>query len=122
MWRTGLVAPRHVGSSRPGLEPASPALADGFLTTVPPGKSYYFLTVDLYNENDVLYTVLCYRDFIITLNTHCSKMKTTERSTVKIQLPVCLHLFHCLLSWKLFFVLILSMFLYANSNKSKYIF
>ena len=29
---------------RPGLEPVSPALAGGFLTTVPPGKSlcYYF--------------------------------------------------------------------------------
>ena len=30
----------------PGLEPVSPALAGGFLTTVPPGKSheYYFLS------------------------------------------------------------------------------
>ena len=26
---------------RPGVEPMSPALADGFLTTEPPGKSYY---------------------------------------------------------------------------------
>ena len=25
---------------RPGLEPVSPALAGGFLTTVPPGKSF----------------------------------------------------------------------------------
>ena len=25
----------------PGVEPVSPALADGFLTTEPPGKSYY---------------------------------------------------------------------------------
>ena len=25
----------------PGLEPTSPALAGGFLTTVPPGKSHY---------------------------------------------------------------------------------
>ena len=38
LWLTGLVAPRHVGSSRPGLEPVSPALAGGFLTTAPPGK------------------------------------------------------------------------------------
>ncbi|KAJ8777326.1 hypothetical protein J1605_014709 [Eschrichtius robustus] len=27
----------------PGLEPASPALAGGFLTTVPPGKPWAFL-------------------------------------------------------------------------------
>ena len=32
---------------RPGLEPVSPALAGGFLTTVPPGKPY-FLTYKLY--------------------------------------------------------------------------
>ena len=41
----GLVALRHVRSSRPGMEPMSPALAGGFLSTVPPGKSwadYYF--------------------------------------------------------------------------------
>ena len=29
----------------PGLEPVSPALAGGFLTTVPPGKSLAFLLV-----------------------------------------------------------------------------
>ena len=29
--------------SGPGFEPVSPALAGGFLTTAPPGKSYYFL-------------------------------------------------------------------------------
>ena len=27
----------------PGLEPVSPALAGGFLTTVPPGKPYFAL-------------------------------------------------------------------------------
>ena len=26
----------------PGLEPVSPALAGGFLTTEPPGKPYYY--------------------------------------------------------------------------------
>ena len=36
---TGLVAPWHVGSSGTGIEPVSPALAGGFLTTGPPGKS-----------------------------------------------------------------------------------
>ena len=35
----GLVAPWHVGSSWTGIEPMSPALAGGFLTTAPPGKS-----------------------------------------------------------------------------------
>ena len=34
----GLVAPWHVDLPGPGLEPVSPALAGGFLTTVPPGK------------------------------------------------------------------------------------
>ena len=29
----------------PGLEPVSPALAGGFLTTVPPGKSLKFLVI-----------------------------------------------------------------------------
>ena len=38
LWHTGLVAPRHSGSSGPGLEPVSPALAGRFLTTAPPGK------------------------------------------------------------------------------------
>ena len=35
----GILALRHVGSSGPGLKPASPALAGRFLTTAPPGKS-----------------------------------------------------------------------------------
>ena len=38
LWRTGFVAPRHAGLPGPGLEPVSPALAGGFLTTLPPGK------------------------------------------------------------------------------------
>ena len=44
LWLTGLVALRHVGSSRmwdlprSGLEPVSPALAGRFSTTAPPGK------------------------------------------------------------------------------------
>ena len=36
----GLVAPRHGDLPRPGIEPVCPALADGFLTTVPPRKSH----------------------------------------------------------------------------------
>ena len=31
----------------PGLEPVSPALAGGFLTTAPPGKSFFLIGVDL---------------------------------------------------------------------------
>ena len=34
----GLVAVRHVGSSRPGIKPMSSALAGGFLTIEPPGN------------------------------------------------------------------------------------
>ena len=37
----GLVAPSRVNGPRPGIESVSPALADGFLTTGPPGKSYF---------------------------------------------------------------------------------
>ena len=42
-----LVALPHVGSSGPGLEPVSPALAGGFLTTAPPGKS---LKLDVFSN------------------------------------------------------------------------
>ena len=38
LWHTGLVAPRHVEFSRPGIEPLSSALTGGFFTTEPPGK------------------------------------------------------------------------------------
>ena len=33
---------------RPGLEPVSPALAGGFLTTAPPGKPYLFIYLFIY--------------------------------------------------------------------------
>ena len=36
LWHTGLVP-------EPRIEPMFPALADGFLSTVPPGKSYVLL-------------------------------------------------------------------------------
>ena len=39
---------------RPGLEPVSPALAGGFLTTVPPGKSqkhFFFKGEKIIGEN-----------------------------------------------------------------------
>ena len=38
LWYTGLVAPGMWDLPRPGLEPVSPALAGGFLTTAPPGN------------------------------------------------------------------------------------
>ena len=39
MRHKGLVAPWHVESPQTGIEPMSPALAGGFLTTGPSGKS-----------------------------------------------------------------------------------
>ena len=44
LWGIGPATPQHVDSSRPGLEPLSPALAGGFLTTWPPGKSCSYLS------------------------------------------------------------------------------
>ena len=38
LWRMGLVAPQHVGSSWTRVKPVSPALAGGFLTTGLPGN------------------------------------------------------------------------------------
>ena len=37
-----LVALPHVGSSQIGIEPVSPELAGGFLTTGPPGRSLLY--------------------------------------------------------------------------------
>ena len=39
LWRTGLVAPQHVKSPRPGIKLVSLALASEFLSPVPSGKS-----------------------------------------------------------------------------------
>ena len=49
---TGLVDPKHVKSSRPGIEPVSPALVGRFLTTGPPGKSCFLF---LFNNEAYLY-------------------------------------------------------------------
>ena len=40
LWLTGLVAPRHVGSSQTRARTRSPALAGRFSTTAPPGKPW----------------------------------------------------------------------------------
>ena len=45
LWYMGLVAPTHVESSRPGIEPVSPALASRFLFTVTLGKPPFFLLI-----------------------------------------------------------------------------
>ena len=55
----GLVAPQHVGSSAPGLEPVSTALAGGFLTTAPPGKPPKILKL--------VYKEMCIRMFTAVL-------------------------------------------------------
>ena len=47
LWLTGLVAPRHEESLRPGIESVAPALASGFLTTWPTGQSLTFLFIFL---------------------------------------------------------------------------
>jgi len=43
LWCKGLVALQHVKSSRPGIEPVSPALAGTWLYTGPLGKSLHEL-------------------------------------------------------------------------------
>ena len=55
LWLTGLVAPRHVGSSRTRAQTRDPALAGRFLTTAPPGKPPYFFSM---TEN-FIYTDTC---------------------------------------------------------------
>lgn len=48
LWGTGLVTPLHWDFPRPGMEPRSPALTDGFFTTGPPGKAYLAIYVNVY--------------------------------------------------------------------------
>ena len=43
----GLVAARHVEPSGSGTEPMSPALADGFFTTEPPGSPGVFVLFNI---------------------------------------------------------------------------
>ena len=45
-WHTDLAALGHVESSGPVVEPMFPALADGFLSNVPPEKSYNVFLID----------------------------------------------------------------------------
>ena len=62
LWFTGLVAPWHVGSSRTGLQPMSPALAGGCPSTVPPGKSSYDILKKAKLKICVLVSYFCYKN------------------------------------------------------------
>ena len=48
------VAPRHVGSSGPGITPTSPALAGGLFSAVPPGKSNNAINVFQSGESKMI--------------------------------------------------------------------
>ena len=49
--QSGLPFPSPVDLPDPEIEPASPALADGFFTTEPPGKPRY-LNIQIHNKYD----------------------------------------------------------------------
>ena len=52
---TGLVVPHHMDLPRSGMETASPALANGFFTSEPPGKPcYYNLSQNIFSRSVVL--------------------------------------------------------------------
>ena len=44
---------------RPGLEPVFPALAGGFLTTAPPGKSLTYIYSVVSNHLDIHWSLIC---------------------------------------------------------------
>ena len=68
LWHTGLVAPRHVGSSRTNtLEPMFPALAGGFLTTAPPGKSLSVMFLMQYMQYKNSSFILVYKTDIMNI-------------------------------------------------------
>ena len=51
----------------PGLEPVSPALAGGFLTTARPGKSYIIILMTDYSFNPGVASESCL-SFIVSIN------------------------------------------------------
>ena len=60
---------------RPGLEPMAPALADGFLTTAPPGKpSKLFLVANLTQVFRCIESLVVYKAFRIYLLFRISEM------------------------------------------------
>ena len=67
-WHTGLLVPRHVGSSQTRTEPVSSALAGRFLTPGPPGKyssppPLFFLVM---NSKFFFFGYHCINIFIVT--------------------------------------------------------
>ena len=69
LWRMGLAAPWHVGSSRSRIKPMSPGLADGFFTTEPPGKSRdgYFCLFCFSPPEYELYFLVSWYDFSLSV-------------------------------------------------------
>ena len=63
------------GLPGPGLEPVSPALVGGFLTTVPPGKSEACVFIVVFNNFNLLYCyiVLLYKSLLLGL-TFCFEL------------------------------------------------
>ena len=86
LWLGGLITPRHVGSSRPGLEPISPALAGRFLTTAPPGKSLLPCLISL-DRLDILGFASAYLNYtiIFTKVRSCLLMALTMLSMTGLQ-------------------------------------
>ena len=64
----GLVAPWHVGSSGPGVEPMSPTVAGGFLATGPPGKSHVHLYLSIPLTAHHLPSLLAPPSFLLPLH------------------------------------------------------
>ena len=56
LWHTASVARSMCDLLGPGIEPVFPALADEFLSTVPPGKSYPCLFKKKFVEVQFAYT------------------------------------------------------------------
>ena len=55
----------HVALPGPGIEPVSPALAGGFLTTGPPGKSSHTV---LKVHFDIVFLVYNWKEFIFSVH------------------------------------------------------
>ena len=62
----------------PGLEPMSPALAGGFLTTAPPGKPYFIFIRDAWErKKEMRWSITC-------KDVHDSPLMVCGRETVLI--------------------------------------
>ena len=94
--------------SGPGLEPVSPALAGGFLTTAPPGKSYIvflFYGYETYLIYLLLATSSCYRikivpyESFLTSAIHAMASCSTQGHYC-VQIACYFDLFQRALDWK----------------------